>query len=111
MFVKFFIVCILDLKSFGGQASKNVHDIQKLVFRRASVSLYGGLVCTFCLKPKNSRDDPRLLIDMLRIKTSGYDSQRTTPKGPQGGPKHWTRRLLNEACSSKIGDQPRIARL
>ena len=37
MLIKCYTVCILYLKLFGGQTSKNVQDVWKLAFRRASV--------------------------------------------------------------------------
>ena len=75
---------MLDFKSFRGKTSKNVQDIQKLVFRCASVSLYYCLDFMSCLKSNNSRDDPSILIDMLSVKTFGYDSLRATLRAPRG---------------------------
>ena len=83
MLIKCYIAFTIDLKSFGGQTSKNVQYVRKLVFIRASESLYICLVFKCCFKSINIRGNPRLLIDMLRIKTFGYDSLRTTLKAPK----------------------------
>lgn len=39
-----------------------------------------------CLEFRRSLFDPSTLIDMLRVKTSGYDSQRTTRRSPLEDP-------------------------
>ena len=44
---KCFTVYILDSKSFGGQTSKNVRDVQKLALGRTSVS-WCALACFIC---------------------------------------------------------------
>ena len=38
MSISFFRSCIVYLKIFGGETSKNVQDVRKLVFRCSSVS-------------------------------------------------------------------------
>ena len=58
--------------------SSNFQDIRNLFFRCTSVCLYGWLVFMFFLELSNSGVETSILIDMLSIKNSGYESRRTT---------------------------------
>ena len=86
MSIKCFIAFIIDLKSFGGQTSKNVQDIRKLVFTCASESLYVCLVFMCCLDLNVSVVASSTLIDILRVKMFGYDSLGTTQRSPKDEP-------------------------
>lgn len=46
---------------------------------------------------------------MFRVKTSGYDTKKNHPKGPQGGPKRWKKwQALGECKRSPVyGVTPR----
>lgn len=111
MLLKCFTSSIIYLKRFGFQTSKNIQDIQKFVFRRASVSFYVFLVCACCLKSKNIKGYPWMLIDMLRVKTFWYNSLRTTLRSPKEDPNveevgdPWQRAV------KRHGNHPRVARL
>ena len=101
MLIKCFIDCIIDLKSFGGQTSKNLKDVRKLVFTCASESLYVCLVYMWCLELNVSVVDPSTLVDNLRVKTSGYDSLGTTRTAPKEDSNHGQE-------VAKAGSRPRF---
>lgn len=50
--INYFIVCLLDLKLFGGQTFENVPHVRKLVSGRDSVSLNVCLASMCFLSPK-----------------------------------------------------------
>ena len=109
MLIKCFIACIIDLKSFGGQTSNNMQDVQKLVFTPASEYLYVCLIFIYCLELRSSVVFPSNLIDMLRVKMSRYDSQGTTRRAPkkdsnlgQGGClRPWAGQNLDFPCAMR----------
>ena len=63
-----------------------------------------------CLEHKTSGDYPSTYRDILRVKIFWYDPGEH-PKGTQGGPIRWTRKLPKAVCRAKNWKPPRVAHL
>lgn len=74
------------LVKFGSQIPRNDQDVRKL----ALCVCYCVLVCSFVymcsLESKIFAYDPRIYRDIIKIKTSGYDSLGTTLHIPKEDP-------------------------
>ena len=85
--IKCFRACIVYLKLFGGQTSKNDQHVRKLFFRRTSVFLCAFLCFMYCLGSKMIGNDINFYMSILRFEMYGHDSPRTSQRVHEEEPK------------------------